>query len=283
LKLIKLAEDLTNSGYTAIACNDNKPIYRFKHFASNPMQALHILKHVTQCYNCISIIVNDFIVLDVDTTEQVAELKRLSDKYSIKSNLTVKTKNGYHVYYAVDYPVNAQNDANNSIAIKCNDMPITAPGAFRFDKKHTYTIMNSNPLPSRSNLKHLPAEMYQEIKKFNRPEPIKTASPAMASPSRGKNKIPSGKSFKNKPVRDYLYKLDVAKYLFGDMGSWLYVLACAKAAEPTSASDVLNWTRQGKYSDLKEKEFDSFWRYADARKLNINNPFAFFESRTKQN
>jgi hypothetical protein len=46
--------------------------------------------------------------------------------------------------------------------------------------------------------------------------------------------------------------------------------------------DALEWTRQGKYSNIEDAEFRMFWDYADAQKVGIMKPYAFLESRAKR-
>jgi hypothetical protein len=295
--LYKLAEQLTSLGYSVIVCNNAEPLHSLKPLVNNPIKSLAMFKAFARPYNCISILVDSYIVLDVDSKEQIAELKRLSNKYNVKSNLVVKTKRGYHVYYAINYDVFAQNGSNDKIAIKCKCMPITAPGAYRADKQFAYKVVN-NSLPRKEDLVLLPQSMYKEIQMFNKAKeeakeempslrsdkPFISASPTAAQGFRDKNNLQcSGlRTYSDKPISFYLEKLDTSRYLFGDMGSWLYILACCKQADPASELDVFNWTRQGKYSDMGEKEFKNFWTFADAQKVGIMKPFAVLESLIKK-
>jgi hypothetical protein len=295
---LDLAIELTNLGYSVIACNNAQPLYAITPLVNNPIKSLETFKALSKSYNSLSILVDNYIALDVDSPEQLAELKSLSSRYNAKSNLVVKTKNGYHVYYAINYAVNAQNGSNNQIAIKCKCMPITAPKAYRADKQFTYKVVN-NSLPSKQDLVLMPPDMYTEIRAFNRLEQdqeqrnnaLASSEKLFVSPTatlaggfRDKNNPPprGASSCSDKPIGYYLSRLDVSRYLFGDLGSWLYILACCKLADPSSYMDALEWTRQGKYSNIEDAEFRMFWDYADAQKVGIMKPYAFLESRAKR-
>ncbi|CAB4036222.1 Hypothetical predicted protein [Paramuricea clavata] len=256
-----LASMLYGIGYKPIASYDAKPHYKYKNIDYDYNKCIDYLNQSNSLNTTVSIIVDDgLFVLDVDTYDDIAKLTLISAKHECKSNLVVKTRNGYHVYYNVDYDVKSQNtnNSNNSIATKCNGMPIIAPYAFRYCRgwcyKPTKTIVN------RNRLNYLPYDMYLEISRQK--NTCKSCSSI----------VTNNANFNNKPIKYYLSKLDSSVFLFGDRIVWLRLLsACKATGDDRAYRECLDWSRQGKYIAMTDREFKAQWNSANG----ISNGYAY--------
>jgi hypothetical protein len=271
---LKLAKYLFSLNYKPIPCDDSIPYYSYKNISYSIDKCLSYLAQSNNINTNVCLIVDNFIVLDVDTDAEFLMLKQLSSKLNIKSNLVVKTLNGYHIYYSVDYDVKSQNNSNNRIAIKCNSMPITAPHSYRATKNHIYKPKYQ--LVDSSNLVHLPLEMYKELKgndEINKPTTVieKVVRKETQNNTANYNRY-------NLPVTTYLNKLDVNHYLLGDRIVWLNVLSACKSTNDTDAfSACYEWSKQGKYSNMPIQEFKCQWRSAEG----VRNGYAWLHANTK--
>ena len=252
---VNLAKKLYRLGYKPLASVDSIPCYKYKNTDYDFNLCINYLEQSNNINTNLCIITDTFIVLDIDNPAEFIQLKKLAKKYNCTSNQVVKTKNGYHVYYAVDYPVKAQSSINGRIAIKCNSMPITAPESYRNSKRHLYTSIYELVNTTEKKMQLLPSAMYNEL----RPAPKLMENPTM--------NIKQNSNFSynryNLPIAEYLDQLDKTTYLFGDKIAWLRILAACKATnDPSSYQACFNWSRQGKYNKMTAGEFEAQWKSA---------------------
>ena len=251
---VNLAKKLYRLGYKPLASVDSIPCYKYKNTDYDFNLCINYLEQSRSKDANLCIIADNFIVLDIDNPAEFMQLKKLAKKYNCTASQVVKTKNGYHVYYAVDYAVKAQSSINNRIAIKCNGMPITAPESYRHSKRHLYTSIYELVNTTEKKMQLLPSAMYNEL----RPAPKCTEAPIYTSsnPALNYNKY-------NLPIAEYLDRLDKNTYLFGDKIAWLRILAACKATDdPSTYSACFNWSRQGKYNKMTAGEFEAQWKSA---------------------
>ena len=247
---VNLAEKLHKLGYQVIAAYDSKPRYKYKENYSY-IQQIDYLQQSHASNTNVCIVVNNFIVLDVDKEAEFIQLKKLSKKYNVKSNLVVRTRNGFHVYYAVNYAVKSQNDNENKISIKCNGMSNTAPEAYRESKQFIYKPLH--PVIKTTELNIMPEPMFRELR----------PTPKIPKPSEPKTNPNFNYSKFNLPVIEYVSKLKVDHYLNGNRNVWLRVLAaCKQTGDPTAYQVCLNWSKQFTGVKMTDHKFASDWKSA---------------------
>jgi hypothetical protein len=265
---LKLAKYLFKYGYKPIPADNSIPYYSYKNSHYSLEKCISYLEQSNNINTNVCVIVDDFLVLDVDTLAEIQKLKFLSAKYNCTSNLVVRTKHGYHVYYSVNYPVKSQNNSNCQIAIKCNSMPITAPFSYRNSKQHLYKSVYK--LINSTEIKNMPYEMYCELVPA-KPETKPPSKPASQKPLTNYSKY-------DLPVAEYLSKLDTSVYLFGDRIAWLRILSACKNTNDCGAFDsCFNWSKQGKYGNMTMQEFKRQWQSANG----VSNGYGFLNKVTK--
>ena len=248
---VNLAKKLYRLGYKPLASVDSIPCYKYKNTDYDFNLCINYLEQSNNINTNLCIITDTFIVLDIDNPAEFMQLKKLAKKYNCTSNQVVKTKNGYHVYYAVDYAVKAQNNSNNKIAIKCNSMPNTAPNSYRASRQFIYQSLYSVIKTTELNI--MPEPMFREL----RPTPkIPPAPEPKTNPNFNYSKY-------NLPVIEYLSRLNTAHYLNGDRFVWLRVLAaCKETGDPTAYQVCLNWSKQFTGVKMTDHKFASDWKSA---------------------
>ena len=267
---VNLAEKLHKLGYQVIAAYDSKPRYKYKENYSY-IQQIDYLQQSHASNTNVCIVVNNFIVLDVDKEAEVIQLKKLSKKYNVTSNQVIRTRNGFHVYYAVNYAVKSQNDNENKISIKCNGMSNTAPEAYRESKQFIYKPLH--PVIKTTELNIMPEPMFRELR------PAPKINPAPEAKPRTNTNFNYSKF--NLTVAEYLAKLNINDHLNGDrLKVWLQILgACKATGEPRAFEDCWEWSTQGEHKNMTRAYFIGQWNSAEEKR----NGYSYLHTLTNTN
>jgi hypothetical protein len=289
LYLMKLLDELHAKGYLVVAGYGKHSCYKYSHLDYSDTFLFYRLAReqlFAGARNLFVVCCNNLIALDIDKPHEQEFLDYLLDKYKLNPNQIVKTQNGYHYYFNVNYPVSSQHTSNKQIAIKCNGASMTAPNSIRYDKNYRYIVLQdfiphtqSGYVQCVKDITKLPFEAYQELTNFNKPERTIPTSKPKKHTTKG--------NYKNKPVAEYLAGINKDRYLYGTMEDWDYVLTACKMADIGSFNDAYKWSFEGDYANPQSKNFLSYeafcsrWRWIDPQKQNIKNPYAVLEMLAK--
>jgi len=130
------------NGFAVLPINeDKKPVVPWKTYQSQIPSAEKIHAWFTNTDHQTAIItgrINRIIVLDLDTPQKLVEF--FGKHFELAQTLNVKTKRGYHLYYAIPDDLYVPSCAGDNVDLKAEGGYVVAPGSTI--NEHTYTIQS---------------------------------------------------------------------------------------------------------------------------------------------